>query len=168
MTDWTFPIHSWQGEIPEFSHPGAFGCIRKHDIHTGVDLYVPGPEPFYAVEAGRVVATESFTGPEADSPWWLSTKSILVKGASGVVCYGEVAPIVKVGDDIRLSQHLGSVAPVLKEAKTRKDIPGHSNFMLHLELYKPGTKGSVWWYKGDNKPEALCDPTDFLKGAKRL
>lgn len=93
---WTFPLEQWDGYIPKSQegHPGAFGAIRKYDIHTGVDLYVQqhNSNTVKAVEDGVVVSVVDFTGPAAESPWWNATKAILLEGKSGVVCYGEVAP----------------------------------------------------------------------------
>lgn len=149
--------------IPTGEHPGAFGTRRKFDIHTGVDLYVPEHEPVFAVETGHVVAIENYTGPEADSPWWLDTKAILIEGESGVVCYGEVAPKdIGIGQLIDRGSQIAHVIPVLQEGKKRNDIPGHSRFMLHFELYEHGTTKSVWWKPNQDKPTNLLDPTQLL------
>lgn len=160
---WHFPLFNWDGSIPTGNHPGAFGSVRKHDVHTGVDLYVPASCLVYAFESGTVVAIEEFTGPEAESPWWLPTQAILVEGPTGVVCYGEVVAInLDVGDKVSQGQILAYVSPVLPEGKERPDIPGHSRFMLHFELYQRGTRETVWWYKDEPKPKNLKDPTDYL------
>ena len=162
--------------IPTIGEPGAFGAIRKHDIHTGIDLYCSDNEPVFAVEDGTVVAIEDFTGPGAGSPWWNTTQAILVEGASGVICYGEITIFesigvweteygevegeepIKVGDRVNAGDTLGFVRRVLK-----KDKGVTPTSMLHFELYKPGTTGSVWWHHGEPQPEALLDPTELLK-----
>lgn len=160
---WIFPLIDWKGSIPLPGHPGAFGAIRKHDRHTGVDLYVPKTDLVLAVESGIVVSVEDYTGPKAKSPWWLPTSAIIVEGESGVVCYGEVNPIgVTKGDMILAGQVIANVVPVLHEGKERADIPGHSRFMLHFELYKTGTRKSVWWKLDEEKPDNLLDPTSKL------
>ena len=66
--------------IPLSGHPGAFGAVRKHDIHTGVDLYVPEGTAVYALYDGVVVDVSKFTGPEANPPcpWWNETYSVTV------------------------------------------------------------------------------------------
>ena len=164
-----FPLIDWKGVVPTGQeHPGAFGAKRKHDWHTGVDLYVSGSALVLAMESGYVVAVEDFTGPKAESPWWLPTQSILISGESGVICYGEVSAIaMTVGDMVMEGQCIGYVIPVLKEDKEpRQDIQGHSRHMLHLELYKSGTTKSVWWKTSeDEKPENLLDPTQILLDA---
>jgi len=163
MNKWTFPLKVWNGIIPVGSHPGAFASRRKYDFHTGVDLYVPGEVPVFAVETGKVVAIENFTGPEAESPWWLPTKAILVEGKSGVVCYGEVEPgCANIGKELQEGEPIAFVKPVLHEDKKRDDIPGHSRFMLHFELYEHGTTESVWWLFKQDKPQNLLDPTGLL------
>ena len=110
--NWPLPVRP---EIPTGDHPGSFGAVRKHDVHTGVDLYCdPGTE-VYAVEDGVVVEIEDFTGPKAESPWWHETQAILVEGESGVVLYGEVEALVEVGDKITTGQVVGKVKTVLKK-----------------------------------------------------
>jgi hypothetical protein len=56
-----FPLESCTG-IPAHPHPGAFAARRRHDVHTGVDLYCSEGEPVLAVEDGDVVNVEPFTG----------------------------------------------------------------------------------------------------------
>lgn len=163
MSRWSFPLRGWKGEVPTGTHPGAFGARRKHDIHTGVDLYTAGTAQVRTVEAGIVVNIEEYTGANAGSPWWLPTKAILIKGKTGVVCYGEVQPEhVVTGKTVDKGIVIGHVAPVLPQGKVRRDIPGHSRFMLHLELYDHQTTESVWWHLNEDKPANLLDPTSFL------
>lgn len=143
------------------SAQGMFGAIRKHDIHTGIDIYTIENAPVYAMEDGVVVAVEDFTGPP-ETPWWLPTKAVLTEGPSGVIVYGEIEPLVNKGDEVAEGQLIGRIIPVLPEGKERPDIPGHSRFMLHLELYKKGTRKTTIWNLGEQKPEELIDPTEIL------
>lgn len=160
---WYFPLQKWCGFIPINPHPGAFAAIRKHDIHTGVDLYTDGKNSVFSVENGIIISIEDFTGPEANSPWWLSTKAVLIEGESGVVCYGEIEPInIKVGDLVNRGQMIAKVSPVLPEGKDNKNILNHSRFMLHIELYRHGTKTPVWWHLNQPKPDSLLNPTKHL------
>lgn len=155
-TAWAWPLASSSRALPDA--PGRFAAIRKHDVHTGVDLYTEPGTPVCAVEAGVVVAIEDFTGPAAGTPWWNDTKAILVEGHSGVVCYGEIeiAAGVAVGMEITRFAYLGTVKTVLRSDK------GRPRTMLHLELYEPGTRASVVWALGEVQPQALRDPTPFL------
>ena len=75
---------------------GKFGAVRKYDVHTGVDLYCESGSAVHAVEDGIVVNIENFTGPLAGSSWWNDTKSVLIEGKYGVVCYGEIEPTVQI------------------------------------------------------------------------
>jgi hypothetical protein len=143
------------------SAEGMFGAERKHDIHTGIDLYTIRNSPVFAMEDATVVAIEEFTGPP-ESPWWLPTKAVLAEGRSGTILYGELNPTVQVGDQIKEDQIIGHVLPVLPENKVRSDIPGHSRCMLHLELYEKGTTKSTIWKLGEPCPEGLKDPTALL------
>ena len=130
---------------------------RRQDIHTGVDLYAPEGMSVRSVEEGVVVAVERFTGEAAESPWWEETDAVLVEGPSGVVCYGEVWPKVDVGWRVPPGARVGVVRRVLKPGK-----PNGS--MLHLELYRPGTRQTVWW-RGGERPPGLLDPTERLLAA---
>jgi murein DD-endopeptidase MepM/ murein hydrolase activator NlpD len=157
-----FPLpYSWTNFPYFISKEGKFGAVRKHDVHTGIDLYTRENAPVLAMQDGVVVAVEQFTGPP-ESPWWLPTKAILVEGESGVLVYGEVTPKVSVGDRVTCSQEIANVSPVLKPGEERKDIIGHSRFMLHLELYVPGTRKTVWWKLNEPQPEGLQDPMPLL------
>lgn len=171
---WHFPLHdpySSQSKctgIPQKGHPGAFLTTRKHHTHTGVDLYTEDGQAIHAVEDGVVVGVEDFTGASQQSPWWEDTKCVLIEGASGVVCYGEMMPFVhnvQVGKRITRGTYIGNVKRVLKPDKKRNDIDGHSTSMLHMEVYKHGTRKAF-----EENPKlgelsdwnVLIDPTPFL------
>ena len=87
---WEWPLPGCEMILHGKPHPGGFGSIRKHDIHTGVDIYCEQEQQVVAVEDGEVVLIENFTGENASppSPWWKETKAILIEGISGVVVYG--------------------------------------------------------------------------------
>ncbi len=158
---WQFPLINCSG-IPINHHPGAFGFHRRKNFHTGVDLYTYDGEPVYAVEDGTVVKIDVFTGPKAGHEWWEETYGMMVEGSSGVVNYGEIyKPNLEVGDTISRKSIIGHVKRVLFKEKHRFDIPGHSCSMLHLELYKTGTRDFADWHDLKKNPE-LLDPTSYL------
>lgn len=156
-----FPLKNYQYQIPEGHHPGAFGTERKHDIHTGVDLYCQEGETVYAIEDGIVVAVEPFTGEIAGFPWWNDTYAMAIQGPSGILNYGEIEPLsdIKVGSIITEGQTLGYVVPVLKKDKGK--VPSTS--MLHFEVYKEYHGKWIEWELGKEKPIHLEDPTDLLR-----
>lgn len=165
---WQFPIKNCTG-IPVESHPGAFGVCRKHSHHTGVDLYTVEGEEVHAMEGGVIISREHFTGPQDTSPWWNNTDAIVVEGASGVVCYGEIEVYPKYvpGYRVKRGEIIGRVIPVLPEGKERPDIPGHSRSMLHIELYTPIRRVcSNTWALDQPKHNYLLDPTPRLLLAK--
>lgn len=169
ILQWYFPIVGCPG-VPINNHPGAFGVTRKHDIHTGVDLYVNEikDKRIKAVESGVIIKKGHFTGPQLNQSWWNNTDYIMIEGASGVINYGElklwgnssIYHCVEKGDVI------GIIDPVLPEGKERPDIIGHSRYMLHLELYKRGTTDFVEWKHNEPQPENLLNPTSLLLNAK--
>lgn len=146
-------------EIPLDSHPGSFAFKRKNHIHEGVDLYCENGDEVLAIESGVIVNINHFTGEYIKSPWWNNTKCIMIEGDSGVFNYGELIPLdnLKVGDQIIEGQLLGHVTTVLKEDK------GRPMNMLHLELYKHGTREHLLsWDLDMEKPANLLDPTSIL------
>lgn len=153
------PIRVLTHPLPELGEPGAFGTVRKHDIHTGVDLYAPKETLIYTMEAGTVVAVEAFTGEHADSPWWNDTWAILIEGVSGVIVYGELDHChLQVGDSLWENELVGWIEPVLK-----KDKGVTPTGMLHIELHVHGTTKTSWWRHGEDRPESLLDPTELLR-----
>lgn len=149
-------------EVPIGQVGGAFGFIRKHDVHTGVDLYCDNNSTVYAIECGEVVGIIDFTGKKADSPWWNETRAILIEGKSGVFVYGEVKERegLKVGSNIECGEVIGEVITVLKHDK------GKPMTMLHLELYEHKTRDVIWWELDKAKPVTLLDPTKILLDIK--
>jgi phosphopantothenoylcysteine decarboxylase len=172
---WQFPLIDCNG-LPGGTHPGAFATCRRLSHHTGIDLYCEDGAVVKAVEHGRLLGWEKFTGPQDKSPWWLDTDAVLVEGASGVVCYGEIKVSQHIKDKMEMSnpearvirrgEIIGYVKPVVPEGRERPDIPGHSRSMLHMELYERGqTKASERWELDKPKPDYLLDPTPWLVDA---
>ncbi len=137
--------------------PGRFAAIRRHDRHTGIDLYCEQGDEVFAIENGVVVAIEDFTGPKAGSRWWHDTQAVLIEGASGVICYGEIEIAVTLGQSVTAGALIGRVKTVLIKDK------GRPMNMLHLELYRHGTRETTWWHLGEDQPTSLLDPTCLLE-----
>lgn len=158
MLIWSFPLKKCNG-IPINNHSGSFGVVRKHEKHTGIDLYCNDKDFVRAVEDGTIVYIGPFTGTKTNSPWWNDTDCLLVEGASGVICYGEInLRGLSVGNNIQKEQFLGYVKRVIPEGKEHYEIPGWQPSMLHIELYPHGN------YKpseGFNE-NILIDPTPYL------
>lgn len=165
---WIFPLsrYSWDREkcsgIPIGNHPGAFAVQRKHSCHTGVDLYADEKTNVHAVEAGKVVCIEPFTGPKDNSPWWLDTSCILIEGSTGVVCYGEIEPPlnIRIGQNVQKGEWIGRVKRVIPEGKEHPEIFGWKPNMLHIELYPHGRYTPSTGFEKDKND--LIDPTPFL------
>lgn len=153
---WWFPLRDCNC-IPINPHPGAFGYTRKNSRHTGVDLYTQEHSPVYAVEPGKIVSVEHFTGEWDNSPWWKNTDCILVEGETGVICYGEITTKRTVGEYVKKGEHIANVSRVIKEGREHPEITGWSPCMLHLELYKHGTTCASSGFT-----DSLLDPTEYL------
>ena len=119
-------------DVPISNHYGSYLQKRKHSVHTGIDLYADKDTPVYAVEKGKVVIVKWFTGEKAGCDWWNNTQAVYVKGYTGVMCYGEVIPMVKEGEEVTMGQQIATVTPVLKHDK------GKAMSMLHFALHRHG------------------------------
>lgn len=146
--------------IPVNPHPCAFGYSRKNSKHTGIDLYTNLNAKVHAVEDGIVVGIENFTGPSDNSPWWNDTKCILVKGASGVVCYGEVKVphSLIIGQKVSRRMTIGFIERVIKDGHDHYEIEGWRPTMLHLELYPHDTIKASHGFE----EHLLNDPTELI------
>lgn len=142
--------------ISEIPDHGRFGIVRKHDTHTGIDLYCDEGETVLVMEDGIIINIGKFTGPEVGSPWWNDTYAVTIESKSGVILYGELSkPWVYKGMEVKTGNSIGKVKQVLKVDK------GLPMTMLHLELYKHGYKGlGEWWT--DEKPEELLNIEEIL------
>lgn len=146
-------------EIPMGYHPGAFGAIRKHDVHTGVDLYCEPGDEVFSIGSGEVVAIVDFTGEAVGTPWWHNTKVVIVQQdqIEGHILYGEIEPLVSVGQKLNTGDVIGKVVTVLKKDK------GLPMTMLHLEYYnKYFDLKPVEWLIGDLMPNYLANPYKLL------
>lgn len=151
--------YSCSTEIPLHPHPGSFSRERKNHIHEGVDLYCEKGDSVFAIEDGVIVKIKPFTGTLISSPWWNDTWCVLIEGKTGVFNYGEIIPNenLKEGMSIKEGEVIGTIETVLKKDK------GRPMNMLHLELYKHGTKDAILeWALNQEKPEQLLDPTQTL------
>lgn len=152
-------ISPTETQIPFGGHCGAFGAARRHDVHTGIDLYAPDGAPVYAITSGIVVGCIPFTGAVAGCPWWLDTMAVLIEDDDGIWLYGEVEPNqrLKPGMLVIEGECIGSVKRVLRHDK------GRPVSMLHVERYVSGTRQfAPVWNIGEPQPPTLLDPTEIL------
>lgn len=146
--------------IPKEQEQGSFGFKRKFDFHTGIDLYCSEGTEVVACEDGFIVNIEEFTGPNAGSPWWYPTKSVLVRGKTGVIVYGEIQPFpdLFINKKVYAGESIGNVLRVLKR---NKGVTPTS--MLHFEIMSSESKETIIWsLSNKERPRQLIDPRDFL------
>jgi murein DD-endopeptidase MepM/ murein hydrolase activator NlpD len=100
-----------------------------------------------ATEDGVVVGVQGWAGENA--------KALLFETDSGlVVLYGAVLP----GSTAHRGARISEGKPLAKVGV----YPGGSS-MLHMELYRPGTRTNAVWDTGTSQPEELLDPTPYLE-----
>jgi hypothetical protein len=68
-----------------------------------VHLYVADGTPVIAIEAGYVVKLGLFTGATVGTPWWNETWAVLIEGAHGGICYGEIQPAAWLRESLTLA-----------------------------------------------------------------
>ena len=162
------PYDCFNWRLPLYNEPGAFGAVRKFDIHEGVDIYCEKYARVYAMEDGEVVASYHYTGNVAKCDWWNDTWCIKIKGKSGVITYGELEMpeynrnLPSVGTFVKAGDFIGVVGQVLKDGKKRDDIRNHNVCMLHIELRTENCHLDGWKL-GEDRDKKLLDPTPYLK-----
>lgn len=134
---------------------GEFGAIRRHDIHTGIDLYCNDNQEVYSITDGIVTDIQQFTGFD-ESPWWNDTYAIIINNGEIDILYGELNPVVKIGDSVKAGQLIGNIIKVLKKDK------GLPMSMLHLEC-RTNFENHTLWLLDEPQPDNLLDPTLFIK-----
>ncbi len=156
-----WPLRNKTPALPAKGSVGDFAFRRSFYHHPGIDAYCEEGQIVQTIEAGQIVHIENFTGPNADppSPWWNETFSILIEGASGAIGYCELKPLpnIRVGQYVLEGESIGTIIPVLKKDK------GNGRTMLHVELYKNGTKHHVTWLLDTEKPDELLNPRSLLE-----
>lgn len=161
--DWEFPKN------PQ----NLFGAERKYDRHTGIDIFAPVGTIVYPLHEGKVVQIGWFTGANSvpPSPWWNDTKYVIVaftrdipnplfgyiEAITDYALYGELEPLVEVGQLVDQQTELGVIQRVLKNDK------GNPVSMLHFEMYRFLPEHPMFWYKGEPCPHTLLNPTSYLK-----
>lgn len=151
------PGHIWSLPLGKYL-PAGFGARRKFNLHTGIDLFCNHGQMLAAVEAGTVVSIKDFSKNKNKSPWLNKTRAILIEGRSGVVAYCNVIERtgLTVGTKVEAGEIIGNVVRINKKQR-KNDI-----CMLHLELYKAGTRKRVTWSYNYPKPPQLLDPSKYL------
>jgi len=171
LQPWLWPLPGVKRVLSESD--GAFGFRRKHEVHTGVDLYCDEGQEACAIEDGQVLLVVEFTGERVGSPWWNPTKAVLVLHGNCVVVYGEIEPLPTIRDEMRVRRG----QPLGKVLRVRKKNCGKPTTMLHLELWEStedvvqhytGNKATVAndWPLDGKRPKGLLDPTSWLKDAE--
>jgi hypothetical protein len=156
-----FPINSYDiSQLPTSEHPGAFGTIRKHHRHEGIDLYAGKNALVQAISSGVIVALYQFTGEAVGMPWWEDTWAMAVQDDTGIWVYGEIQrPVTRaVGDVVVEGQYIAQLKRVLKTDK------GRPMDMLHLERWKKySAPHTMLWQVDQSQPDFLLDPTPLLQ-----
>lgn len=143
--------------LPSLDSQNCFGAKRKHDFHTGVDLFCQEHEGVYSMYDGVVTNVIEFTG-FSESPWWNDTLAVMIyhPDKQKTFLYGEVETNLKPGKVVKAGDLIAKVKKVLKKDK------GKPTTMLHMECYKGLQTSAVWWYHNQKCPNNLEDITKYL------
>lgn len=144
-------------DLPSLESQNCFAAKRKHDYHTGVDLFCEENDEVYSMYDGIVTSVIEFTG-YSESPWWNDTLAVMIyhPEIQKTFLYGEILTKIKVGRTVKAGQEIGRVKTVLKKDK------GKPMTMLHMECYKGLQNNAVWWYHDKKCPNNLEDITKYL------
>lgn len=144
-------------DLPSLESQNCFAAKRKHDYHTGVDLFCEENDEVYSMYDGIITNVIEFTG-YSESPWWNDTLAVMVyhPEIQKTFLYGEILTKIKVGRTVKAGQEIGRVKTVLKKDK------GKPMTMLHMECYKGLQNNAVWWYHDKKCPNNLEDITKYL------
>ena len=165
MSDFCLFTDSWS--IPKDT-ANLFGAVRKHDIHTGIDIFMHEDASVHLPFDGVVVKIGNFTGNNAEptpSPWWNDTQYIIVKHNMRYgqleqifVLYGEIEVDkgIKEGDTLTEGSFIGNIVEVLKKDK------GRPTSMLHVEIYDECPNAPAVWHLNEAHPSNLYNPFLFL------
>lgn len=149
---WPLP-DVWRG-VPT-SGGRRFGASRKggERYHAGVDILAPRGALVVAPESGTLVRAYKFNGPRAFA--------LLLQTDSGIVLnLAEVEP----NSWREFGRTVGTSGSWVGKGESvgRVGINPGGSTMLHVEAYRAGTRANQRWFPGEDPPERLRDPTNYL------
>jgi hypothetical protein len=140
--------------IAPYTTAGLFGARRKHDTHTGIDLYCAPHSTVTCIADGTVKEVIDFTGTKVGSPWWRDTQAVVVELPSGTIhVYGEILSAVEPQKRLAKGQFIGLAERVLIKDKTV-----NPPCMLHFEIWETNYQSNYTWPLDQPKPEGLQNP----------
>ncbi len=176
MKTWPVP-ESYLDVLPKKGTQGSFWENRNDRYHCGVDIYAPQGSKVVAIDPGRVISVIEFT-QSSFGDYLETTQCVIIKNEDNIIY--KYAGLVEVS--VRPSQKLkaGEVIGTLGKGYNLEKVTSKDPFyvrelqysnkatMLHLEIYKapivevrPYNTGN---FLGNEKPDALIDPEQFLFG----
>ncbi len=153
---WILPGNNEKVRAHSFGQRRPFGSSDPTTHHAGSDIDADALDPVVMPEDGIVVRNAGWSGPNA--------KKTTVQLLSGpVIIFGAVHPDHRpqVGKLLRRGELVGRIGT----------YPGGST-MLHIEQWKVGTwkdkeRPRGPWKWDQPRPDALVDPTSYLKSMVR-
>ena len=101
---WISPLPNTELRLPlGTGNPKAFGALnekaRKYNL--GVDFETEPNQCVHTIERGTIVGIEDWNTKS-------KTKAVLIRGASGVICYGniKIKKELKIGNSLDTKEHL--------------------------------------------------------------
>ncbi len=139
----TIPI-KWNED--SFGSPRPWDAKKPTKSHMGVDIKVEKGEPVIAPEAGVIIKTQGWRGP--------NTRGVLFQPDVGpMLVFGAVAPgsFPPKGTRLERGQQIAIVG----------EYPDGSE-MLHFEVWEHGTQKRGEWFINQPPPPALINPSKYL------
>lgn len=152
-----WPLPEERRHVP-LSGSRRFGASRVggERYHAGVDLGAPRGSLVIAPEAGELVRTYKFNGPDAYA-------LLLQTDIGPVFNLAEVEPRSWREFGLTVGTRTTSGSWVDKgEPIARVGINPGGSTMLHFESYTRGTRANQRWFPGKDPPARLLDPSHYL------
>lgn len=129
----------------------AFLAARQggNRFHLGVDLWARAGDVVLAPEDGIFVNTYHFYG---------GSNAFIFQTKSGIVLnLAEIRPASWEEFGVKLYDELKAGHPLARVARLRSGAS-----MVHFETYRRGTRQNLRWRPGEQRPNALLNPTKYL------
>lgn len=149
---WISPLPNSELRLPlGTGNPKGFGALNeqagKHNL--GIDFETEPDQIVQSIERGLVIGIEDWNTKS-------KTKAILIRGASGVICYGNIKlnKDLDIGTQVDKRQHIGFTS-----LKKKKNGTKTAKAFLRIEWYTRKTKKRPKWYMDEPAPRNVINPT---------
>ena len=143
---WPLPRSARKWRESSFASGRPWGSANPTGHHKGIDIRASEGDPVRAMDSGLVTGQTGWDGPK--------TRGLMVQHTGGpVLVYGAVSPegMTAIGERVERGEVI---------AKVGSYPSGRS--MLHLEVYRAGTRRRPRWKYDTPQPGSVVNPHKYL------